>query len=222
MSDGDALPSKSSCQYYNTWRYGFDNFTGTSSGLESVQDYFKQYISRDIISIVGYQDTDASGDTYCMAEMQGGTKRRDRNLAWWQYINTLAKTDEDLAGFPATFGNLPDWSNISNNEIHLQLVVVESADHNADEVFASSEGQAALFSSSKMPTGWRPAGWMAATKTNSSTSSRNGSPSAKSPRSSSANTPIGTVSSATVLIIDCFYTTPALVLTMLFSLALIM
>ncbi|UZJ51884.1 hypothetical protein CBS101457_001204 [Exobasidium rhododendri] len=159
MSSGYDLPSPSSCDYFNTWRYGFDNFTGTAQGLKSPQQYFQQYITRDVISIVGYQDVETNGDTYCMANMQGGSKRRDRNLSWWQYVNTLARTNEDLTGFPATFSNLPDWSNISGNAIEMQLIVVEDADHNATLVFGSDEGRAALFSSAQMPTGWRPQGW---------------------------------------------------------------
>ncbi|UZJ57604.1 hypothetical protein CBS101457_006924 [Exobasidium rhododendri] len=186
MSDNDVIPTKSSCQYYNTWRYGFDNFTGTATGLLPISQYFKQYITRDVISIVGYQDIDQSGDTYCMANMQGGTKRRDRNLSWWQYVNTLARTQEDLTGFPATYSNLPDWSNISSNVIRLQLIVVESADHNANQVFGSMEGQAALFSAEQMPTGWRPSGWTRNNaNTTTGTSTNNGlSPSVKSSTSS--------------------------------------
>jgi hypothetical protein len=161
MSSGYKLPSKASCKYYSTWRYGFDKFTGTAAGLLTPQQYFKQYITRDVISIVGLQDTQTDGDTTCMANIMGGSKRRDRNLAWWQYVNTLARTKENLYGFPATYGPLPDWSSISHNTIQLQLIVVENATHDASQVFGSSEGQQALFSSSKMPTGWRPAGWKA-------------------------------------------------------------
>lgn len=153
-----ALPKRADCPWYNTWRYGFDNFTGTANGLKTPEQYFQQYITRDVISIVGYQDTKASGDTYCMAEMQGGTKRRDRNLAYWQYVNTLARTNEDLDGFPATFDTLPDWSQISNNLITMRLVVVADAAHNAEEVFAGKEGRSALFFK-EVERGWRPKGW---------------------------------------------------------------
>ncbi|UZJ55652.1 hypothetical protein CBS101457_004972 [Exobasidium rhododendri] len=184
MNSGYALPSKASCQYYNTWRYGFDNFTGFDNDLQTPQQYFQQYITRDVISIVGLQDVMADGDTYCMANMQGGSMRRDRNLAWWQYVNTLARTNENLYGFPATYDTLPDWSNISANAIQLQLVVVENADHNAGEVFGSSEGRAALFSTSSMPTGWRPDGWTATATTSSGSNSTVPASSSSSPASS--------------------------------------
>lgn len=154
----------SDCQYYNTWRYGYDNFTGTASGKLTPQQYFQTYIRRDVVSIVGLQDTAASGDTYCMAQLQGGTKRRDRNLCWYQYIHTLAKTDEVLSGFPCTYNNLPDWSNLSSNVVSLRLVVVPNADHDAGAVFGSTEGRSVLFDSGDVVTGWRPDGWKASTK----------------------------------------------------------
>lgn len=167
MTSGYDLPKRKDCKYYNTWRYGFDNFTGTADGLKTPKEYFRQYITRDVVSIVGYQDIKASGDNYCMATMQGGTRRRDRNLSWWQYVNTLARTNEDLKGFPATFGKLPDWSDISNNQITMRLSVVKNAAHNAEEVFSSKEGRSALFSSDVLP-GWRPKGWKPAPAPSSS------------------------------------------------------
>jgi hypothetical protein len=87
--------------------------------------------------------------------MQGGSKRRDRNLVWWQYVNMLARTNEDLTGFPATFEELPDWSDVSNNQISMRLSVVEGAGHDAEAVFSSKEGRASLFAVD-VPTGWRP------------------------------------------------------------------
>lgn len=189
--DGDKI-KVSDCEYYNTWRYGYDNFTGTVAGKRTPQEYFQTYIRRDIVSIVGLQDTAASGDTYCMAQMQGGTKRRDRNLCWYQYVHGLAKTDEELKGFPCTYNNLPDWSNLSQNVVSLRLVVVEDADHDAGKVFGSPEGRSALFDSGDVKTGWRPDGWKASTKAVSPgvlsavTTSRSGNSSSGSSGSSSA------------------------------------
>ncbi|CAO1620108.1 unnamed protein product [Parajaminaea phylloscopi] len=159
-----SVASISTCPYYNTWRYGYDNFTGTASGKRTPMEYFASYVRRDVVSIVGYQDVDASGDTYCMANLQGGTKRRDRNLCWYQYVNKLAGTDEVLDGFPCTFGNLPDWSSASGRAISTRLVVVENAAHSADEVFGSAEGRSALFDNGDIATGWRPSGWKASSK----------------------------------------------------------
>ncbi|CAO1615833.1 unnamed protein product [Sympodiomycopsis kandeliae] len=207
----------SDCEYYNTWRYGYDNFTGTANGKQTPQEYFQKYIRRDVVSIVGLQDTAASGDTYCMAEMQGGTKRRDRNLCWYQYIHSLGRTDEQLTGFPCTYNNLPDWSNLSQNVVSLRLTVVENADHDAAAVFGSSEGRSVLFDSGNVVTGWRPDGWKASTKVvvpgavnyaasgnNSTTSSRSSSSSSSSGSGSGSTSSKQQTSSATAISIGAF------------------
>jgi hypothetical protein len=161
ISSGEELPSRDDCDYYNTWRYGFDEFYGTADGLKTAKEYFQQYITRDVVSIVGYDDTDESGDQLCAALMQGGMKRRDRNLVWWQYVNTLARTNENVTGFPATFDDLPDYSDVSHNQISMRLTVVEDAGHDAGDVFSGEEGRAALFAVD-VPVGWRPDGWQPA------------------------------------------------------------
>ncbi|KIY72416.1 hypothetical protein CYLTODRAFT_344253 [Cylindrobasidium torrendii FP15055 ss-10] len=150
------------CEYWNTWRYGFDNFTGTAAGKKDLWDYFEQYVNRDIVFLVANNDTKENGDQYCPALMQGGVARRDRNLAWWAYINTLARTREPVELFGvASFKNLPDWSWATSRSgtIVPRLVVIDGADHDADKVFGSDEGRAALFSSGDIPAGWRPDGY---------------------------------------------------------------
>lgn len=197
----------SNCSLYNTWRYGYDNFTGTAAGKLTPQEYFATYIRRDAVSIVGYEDTDASGDTYCMANLQGGTKRRDRNLCWYQYVNGLARTDEVLDGFPCNYTDLPDWSNLSANAISTRLVVVRNADHDAGEVFGSTEGRSTLFDDKNLEVGWRPDGWKASTKAvtpgvtavlggNSSSSSDSSSSSGSSSKSKSSSTDSASASKA--------------------------
>jgi hypothetical protein len=136
----------------------FSNFTGTANSHKTPQEYFQQYISRDIIILVGRDDTSAGGDQYCPALMQGGTARRDRNLAWWSYINTLARTGDPVEMFrKANFSGLPDWS--IDSPFMPRLVVVDDAKHDAEEVFGSDEGRAALFSNGDVPLGWRPDGY---------------------------------------------------------------
>lgn len=152
----DTESSKNSCDSYNIWRYGFDEFPGTGGKRMSAKEYFKQYVSRDVVSIVGLDDTGNSGDTSCMAHVQGGINRRARNLIWYRYINTLARTDEDLDGFPGSFENLPDWSDLANGTSQLRLVVVEGADHNATELFEGDLGRGVLFHNGDIDEGWRP------------------------------------------------------------------
>ncbi|KAH8678553.1 hypothetical protein BX600DRAFT_507485 [Xylariales sp. PMI_506] len=152
-SDDIDIPAKSSCKEYDKWRYGFDGFSNDKTKPET---YFKQYADRDVISIVGLQDTDDDGDQTCMARVQGGKNRRDRNLIWYRYINTLAQTREDLEGFPGDFDNLTDWGSSVNNTIKVRLIVVENATHDAAEVFQSNLGRASLFNDGDVPVGWRP------------------------------------------------------------------
>ncbi|KAJ6021968.1 hypothetical protein N7540_007472 [Penicillium herquei] len=154
LSDDES--SKKLCPDYNVWRYGFDKFPGTGGKRMTPKDYFQQYLSRDVISIVGLQDTGASGDQSCMGIMQGGINRRARNLIWYRYINTLAGTDEKLDGFPGSFDDLPDWSDAVDGKSHVRLVVVEDADHSAKEVFDGELGRSALFSDHDVEEGWRP------------------------------------------------------------------
>ncbi|KAG9256769.1 uncharacterized protein F5Z01DRAFT_680105 [Emericellopsis atlantica] len=139
--------NKDACPWYNTWRYGFEGFPGRKDGDKNMKPkaYFQQYLSRDVISIVGYDDKAAAGDRSCMAYMQGGGKRRDRNLVWYRYINELARTGEDLDGFPGEFENLPDWSHLVNGTSGLRLVVVENASHNVKQLFKAKAGQNVLF-----------------------------------------------------------------------------
>lgn len=149
----------SKCDAYDDWRYGFSQFPGTLSSNMKPQDYYAQYVRRDVVNIVGYQDTAKNGDQKCMALLQGGQKRRDRNLSWWRYINMLGGTNENLDGFPGNFSGLPDWSSSSNGVIKTRLCVVEDATHDAAKVFGGKEGRSALFDHYNVEMGWRPDGW---------------------------------------------------------------
>lgn len=152
----DTETSRKSCDSYNTWRYGFDKFPGRGDKRMTPKEYFKQYVGRDVVSIVGLQDTGSAGDTSCMGNVQGGKNRRTRNLIWFRYINTLARTGEDLEGFPGSFEDLPDWSDAADGKSHLRLIVVEDAAHNAEKLFQGDLGRGALFHDGDIDEGWRP------------------------------------------------------------------
>ena len=155
---GQELPSKEECPDYDTWRYGFVKYPKAADTMAYKQDAFQTYITRDVISLVGEDDVNEGGDQTCMAKMQGGKKRRDRNLIWWRYINTLAGTRENLTGFPGSFQLSETWSDLSNGSIRLQLGVVKGIGHDAADVFASDIGRSALFSNGHINIGWRPEG----------------------------------------------------------------
>ena len=154
-----SIASIDDCPSYNNWRYGFDHFPGTLSSNEHPRAYYKRYINRDVVNIVGYKDVAHNGDQKCMALLQGGHKRRDRNLSWWRYINMIGGTNENLHGFPGDFSDLPDWSDDSNGIIMTRLTVVPDASHDASAVFGGKHGRSALFSRYDVEMGWRPDGW---------------------------------------------------------------
>lgn len=181
------VATKATCPLYNRWRYGFERFNGTKAqALMTPQQYFSEFATRDIRWVVGYQDTQPDGDNTCMAKLQGGAARRDRNLSWWRYINTLAGTNQDLTGFPGALPGLISWSNLTHGTLNHRLTVVYNADHNAQEVYTSPEGTSALFDDTPdVQLGWRPAGWKNVTSVSQSTS--NGTSSSSSTTSTASS-----------------------------------
>ncbi|KFG82928.1 putative transmembrane protein [Metarhizium anisopliae] len=154
---GKALPPARSCAESNLWPFGFDDFPGTAAGTLTPVDYFRQYASRDVVATVGYRDTNpCSGDQACQAVLQGGHKRRDRNLIWYRYVHELARTGENLTGFPGTFGDLPDWGPASENRVGLRLALAKDAGHEFAQIFSTPVGQSALFDDVDVLEGWRP------------------------------------------------------------------
>ncbi|KAJ1018766.1 hypothetical protein NDA13_006453 [Ustilago tritici] len=205
-----SVANKASCPLFNRWRYGFDCFSGTTAaGPLTPQEYFARLASRDVRWVVGYQDTDGDGDNTCMAKLQGGAARRDRNLSWWRYINTLAGTNQDLTGFPGALPGMVSWSNLTKGSLNHRLTVVYDADHSAEKVYTSMEGTSALFDdSANVQLGWRPQGWRNVSSINHST---NGS-STGSPPTSAASITLMPPAQAATLLVACLLATGALVL----------
>ncbi|TKY88349.1 hypothetical protein EX895_002701 [Sporisorium graminicola] len=187
-----SVATKATCPLYNRWRYGFDRFNGTATGgLLTPQQYFVRLATRDVRWVVGYQDVQPDGDNTCMAKLQGGAARRDRNLSWWRYINTLAGTNEDLTGFPGALPGMASWGNLTKNVLNHRLTVVFDADHNVEKVYSSIEGSSAVFDDSpNVQLGWRPSGWKNVTSLNHSTSNKTASSSSSISSSSSSSAPL--------------------------------
>lgn len=138
--------SKDACEDYNLWKSGFDGFQGTSEGLLPRTEYFRRYITRDVVSTIGYLDTDpCSGGQECQEVIQGGRNRRDRNLIWYKYVHELAQTGQDLRGFPGNFSSLPDWGSYANHHVNVRLAVAKTAGHEFDSVFKTKTGMSAIF-----------------------------------------------------------------------------
>ncbi|KAK0555241.1 hypothetical protein OC845_000382 [Tilletia horrida] len=139
--------NKDSCPLFNTYRYGYDKMAqyGPSVAASvSPKQHFRNFVSRDVVLLVGMEDTDPSGDQSCMALLTGGTARRDRNLMYWRYLNQLAGTNANLSKLPGKFSSkLPDWS--QGTEFNARLVTVPNATHDPEVVFSSSAGRSVLF-----------------------------------------------------------------------------
>lgn len=150
-----AIASKKKCPLYNKWRYSFDNFTDTSYAGKSPKDYFRNFMSRDGVILIAYGDTVGDGDQTCMAALTGGTARRNRSLAYWKYINLLARTGQNMTSFPGNFSHLPNWHHLAP-EFKQTLGVLRHADHNLQAVYYSRVGRSALFDNSHLDIGYRP------------------------------------------------------------------
>lgn len=151
-----AYATKQSCKQYNDWRYGFNKFHTPPYAGHSTKTYFTNYITRDVILLNGLLDTEPNGDQQCMAVLQGGSQRIGRNLAWWKYINLLAKSPNDVSLFPGNFSKLPDMGDDTPDKFGLRLSIVANASHDVIEVFSSPQGCSALFNDTDLDIGWRP------------------------------------------------------------------
>lgn len=152
-----AYVDKDNCTLYANWRYGFNDFELAPYSGKTAKTYFSNYVSRDVVNLNGLLDTELNGDQQCMALIQGGSQRIGRNLAWWKYINLLARTDEDVSLFPGNFSStLPDWSGAYDGEFNVKLSIVANATHDVGEVFSSPQGCSAILDDDNINLGWRP------------------------------------------------------------------
>lgn len=148
--------SKDSCNLYNEWRYGFENFSleDFAGGPTNPQLFYQNYALRDVVHVSGLLDVVQNGDQSCSALMQGGHTRVQRGLIWWNYVNRLGRTDNNVSAYPGIFENLPDWSMYLNGTFAPRHIVVKDLGHDV-EILASSEGSTAIFSQ-EVARGWRP------------------------------------------------------------------
>ncbi|WFD27500.1 hypothetical protein MNAN1_002497 [Malassezia nana] len=142
------------CSLYNTWRYGLDDFDIPPFAGRKPYQYFSNYATRDVVTLAGLLDIYNEGDQYCMALLQGGTQRIQRNLAYWKYINLLGGTQNDVSNYPGNFSNLPDWSRHLSRPFAPRLVISANWSHDV-QIFGSDEGVSALFDT-QLVRGWLP------------------------------------------------------------------
>ena len=149
-----SMVDKAHCSLYNTWRYGFDKFDIKPYAGHEPTRYFRNYASRDVVNLAGLLDVENNGDQECMALLQGGTQRVQRNLAFWKYINLLGGTNLDVSGYPGNFSDVPNWKHHISGPFQPRLIVAGNWSHDV-EVFGSDEGVSALFDTDLI-SGWHP------------------------------------------------------------------
>ena len=110
---------------------------------------FQRWISRDIVTLVGNNDTaEASpgAGQNCQSQAQGGRNRRDRNYAWWAYTNILAGTRtnvSDYYGYKELLASGAKRIALARKLNH-QNCIVDGVGHDAEQMFKSDCGVAAL------------------------------------------------------------------------------
>ena len=116
------IEPEASCAF-NDYKYGLDNRSVTSyMDSLSAQALIEQYLSRDVIYLLGTADTviDANLDSGCEANLQG-INRYQRGINFFNYLENV---------FP---------------EHHHQKVEVVDAGHSRTQMYSSVVGQHALF-----------------------------------------------------------------------------
>jgi len=121
--DGSFGPYKGRCIGYNRWKYGIEN---PPAYIDSTPftDLEKTFAQRDVIYLLGEQDTDANHpalDKSCMAEAQGAY-RLQRGTLYYHYM--LQRHPKDLAH---------------------RAWVVPGVGHDGDRMFNAPCGMTALF-----------------------------------------------------------------------------
>ena len=118
---------------YNNWKYGFGRYNNSYGASllatnTTQQQVVSRYFTRNVRYLLGTIDDAEPADVSCEAMMQG-TTRLERGLTWWKYI-----TKE--------FGGQGAWINKTQT-----VGVVNGVGHNAQGIFSSKEGLAAILDS---------------------------------------------------------------------------
>ena len=114
------LPDRSACSNYNIWHYGLEEINPyiQAQELSQVRD---QLVTRDVVYMVGDQDTGSSMlDVSCGAMLQG-SNRFLRGLTIFNYLELF----------------FPDHQS--------RIEVVEGVAHSSSGIYNSAKGQAVLF-----------------------------------------------------------------------------
>lgn len=137
--------------YPYQWTGSYNNYV--SARVSNPTSLFNQWASRNVIHLTGDQDTDTSGTQTCQSTAQGGSARRDRNYAMWAYLNILAGTNTDVSQYSGYQQLLNSGATkIGNGSLSHKACTVAGVGHDANGIFQSSCGQAAILGNS-LPAG---------------------------------------------------------------------
>jgi hypothetical protein len=115
-----AVPTSSSCRYFDEWGYGLDDLNPYMQQF-SYSTLVNRYAGRKVTYLLGDKDTSTSGiDTSCFANLEG-KNRFIRGTAYANYISTYYPVAQHAK------------------------VVVSGVGHSASGMFGSTQGRAALF-----------------------------------------------------------------------------
>ena len=166
-----ARPEKKVCDSGTLWSYqltkkksskkegggkgGMNRYT--SARFSSASKIFKTWIKRDIVTLIGDLDTNErypDGTQNCQSQAQGGENRRDRNYAWWTYINILAgrpsRVKNQYGYHQLIESGAKPYKKVKPSSFNHQNCIVEGVGHEPEKMFQSECGLAAL-SKEKVP-----------------------------------------------------------------------
>lgn len=136
------------------WTGSYNRYVG--SRIISPTLLFNQWATREVIHLTGDQDTATSGTQTCQSVAQGGSARRDRNYAYWAYINILAGTRTDVSKYPGYNQLLASGAKrIGVGFLNHKACTVAGVGHDAPGMLSSACGKAALLGQS-LPAGAGP------------------------------------------------------------------
>lgn len=133
------------------WNGSFNKYVGART--EGRDALFQRWADRDVIHLTGEQDKFTKDRQTCQSMAQGGSTRRDRNYAYWAYLNILAGTKTNVSKYKGYQQLLSSGAKkIGNGHLAHQSCKIAGVGHDASKMFSSECGKAAIFGKS-LPAG---------------------------------------------------------------------
>lgn len=148
-TDDRPMPvTRATCDQFNTWYYGLEDYYISYGFDGDAAKAFKQYVSRDVRYLVALNDQDEAGDQTCAGQALGGVQRSRRSLIYWKYIHLLAGQDSsDLSQFPGDFdkADLMSKTQFHAPRVNHRIHAIKGIGHDAKGVIESDVAQREIF-----------------------------------------------------------------------------